>query len=221
MIKSTFNNLSAEKQQTIISAFLKEFTINKYDDASISKVLKSLGIAKGSFYQYFENKLSLYQYLIQTCGIKKMEYIQHVKRENYEDFWAYWRALYQEGYKLDKDHPEMSNFMFAFYDSMNTPSLKEMFIQMREGGIAGLSAMIKVEVDNGAFRKDVSIEFMAHTLLTTSNGLFDAIRAKNSTEFERHMTEGLPIFADGFDTQYTELMENNITILSQAFNANT
>ncbi|NOQ72935.1 MAG: TetR family transcriptional regulator [Crocinitomix sp.] len=221
MVKDTFNNLPEAKRSAISSAFLKEFTVNKYDDASISKVLKTLNIAKGSFYQYFDNKLSLYQYLIQICGLKKMEYIQHIKREDYEDFWSFWRALYQEGFKLDKDHPKMSNFMITFHDMMNTPTLKEMYHTMRTNGLAGLGAMIQSEVDSGAFRKDVSVEFMAHTLLTTSNGLFDAVRTKNHVEFEQHLTEGRPIFTDGFDQYYTELMENNITLLSQAFNSNS
>ncbi|MFT5824108.1 MAG: AcrR family transcriptional regulator [Crocinitomix sp.] len=221
MVKDTFNNLPKEKQIAISSAFLKEFSIKNYDDASISKVLKELKIAKGSFYQYFENKMSLYQYLIQLCGLKKMEYIQHVKRESYDSFWSFWRALYQEGFKFDKDHPEMSNFMFTLYDMIHSPALKEMYLTMRNGALVGLGAMLQLEVDSGAFCKDISVEFMAQTLLTTSNGLFDAVRTKNNAQFEQHLAEGRPIFADGFDLYYTELMENNITLLSKAFNANS
>lgn len=221
MVKITFKNLQKKRQDAISSAFLKEFTLNKYDDASISKVLKSLKIAKGSFYQYFGNKLSLYQYLIQICGIKKMEYIQHVKRESYSDFWQYWRGLYEEGFKLDKDHPVMSNFLFTFHSMMNTPSLKEMYTTMRKSGLTALGEMIQAEVDSGAFSKDISVEFMAHTLLTTSNGLIEAVRTKNSVQFEQNLAEGLSIFTDGLDQYYSELMENNIILLSKAFNANS
>ncbi len=32
--------------------------------ASLSRIVKNLSVAKGSFYRYFENKLDLYKYLI-------------------------------------------------------------------------------------------------------------------------------------------------------------
>ena len=63
----TFINLSPERQKEIIENSLKEFALNEYQTASISNIVTDLGIAKGSFYRYFESKKDLYFYLIDYC----------------------------------------------------------------------------------------------------------------------------------------------------------
>ncbi len=54
MPKETFNKLSQDKKDRITQGFLKEFYNKPYEEASITAVVKELGIAKGSVYQYFE-----------------------------------------------------------------------------------------------------------------------------------------------------------------------
>ena len=67
MPKETFFNLPEAKRQRIIDLALAEFAEKDYDTASISRIVSQAGIAKGSFYQYFENKEDLYTYLL-TLG---------------------------------------------------------------------------------------------------------------------------------------------------------
>lgn len=59
MIKQTFHNLSAEKKKRIINAIIKEVEQKSYDDISINQIVKNAGISRGSFYQYFDDKLDL------------------------------------------------------------------------------------------------------------------------------------------------------------------
>jgi TetR/AcrR family transcriptional regulator len=65
MPKPTFFNLTDDKRQRLIDLAIEEFAENDYDLASISKIVAQAGIAKGSFYQYFEDKKDLYQYLLE------------------------------------------------------------------------------------------------------------------------------------------------------------
>ncbi|NLJ67608.1 MAG: TetR/AcrR family transcriptional regulator, partial [Clostridiales bacterium] len=62
MPKATFFNLPNDKRSLIISATMKEFSNANYDAASINQICKNSNIAKGSFYQYFTDKLDLYVY---------------------------------------------------------------------------------------------------------------------------------------------------------------
>jgi len=64
MPRQTFFNLPEEKCQLIIDLAIDEFADYSYKEASISRIVKNAGIAKGSFYQYFEDKKDLYLYLI-------------------------------------------------------------------------------------------------------------------------------------------------------------
>ena len=64
MPTDTWWNLDQHKRDEILAAALTEFAAHHYDDASISALVKRVGIAKGSIYQYFGDKQDLYDYLL-------------------------------------------------------------------------------------------------------------------------------------------------------------
>ncbi|MFS0823971.1 TetR/AcrR family transcriptional regulator [Bacillus sp. 1P02SD] len=64
MPKLTFFNLPEDKKQTLIVAAKKEFSSAPLFDASISNIIKSAGISRGSFYQYFEDKEDAFFFLL-------------------------------------------------------------------------------------------------------------------------------------------------------------
>ncbi len=64
MPKLTFFNLPEDKKQTLLEAAKKEFSSAPLFDASISNIIKSAGISRGSFYQYFEDKEDAFFYLL-------------------------------------------------------------------------------------------------------------------------------------------------------------
>lgn len=66
MIKSTFRNLPKEKQDRIINAIINEFSSSDTDKVSINRIVKSAGISRGSFYQYFDDKVDLIEVLIKV-----------------------------------------------------------------------------------------------------------------------------------------------------------
>jgi|GEM_PF-2280302 len=62
--EKTFERLPSDKRRRFLSEAYKEFSLHSYESASITHLVKNLGIAKGSVYQYFKDKQSLYLYLI-------------------------------------------------------------------------------------------------------------------------------------------------------------
>ena len=71
MPKQTFFNLPVDKRERIIGCAISEFAGHGYKQASISRMVEAAGIAKGSFYQYFEDKDDLYTYIIQTQIVQR------------------------------------------------------------------------------------------------------------------------------------------------------
>lgn len=55
MAKSTFNNLDKRKKKEIFKSLKKYFETEDLENISISGIVRRLGIARGSFYQYFED----------------------------------------------------------------------------------------------------------------------------------------------------------------------
>lgn len=64
MPKQTFFNLPEDKRQTLINAAEKEFSRVPLFQASISNIVKSACIPRGSFYQYFEDKEDAFFYIL-------------------------------------------------------------------------------------------------------------------------------------------------------------
>ena len=64
MPKPTFENLPDAKRELIIQLAAEEFAAHAYRQASLSRIVARAGIAKGSVYQYFDNKLDLYRWLM-------------------------------------------------------------------------------------------------------------------------------------------------------------
>lgn len=64
MPTDTFKNLSQEKKQKILKSAQKEFARVPFAETSIKNIVEDAGIARGSFYQYFESKEDLLEYII-------------------------------------------------------------------------------------------------------------------------------------------------------------
>jgi AcrR family transcriptional regulator len=62
--KDTFFNLSEEKQENVIRAAVSEFLKYGFEKGNIGNIAKSAGVAKGSMYQYYENKKELFIYSV-------------------------------------------------------------------------------------------------------------------------------------------------------------
>lgn len=64
MPTKTFFNLPEEKRERLLAAAGAEFTRQPYGDVSINRIIRGADIPRGSFYQYFEDKLDLFRYLL-------------------------------------------------------------------------------------------------------------------------------------------------------------
>ncbi len=66
MIKSTFYNLPDAKRQRVIDAIVVEFSNTEDEKVSINRIIKRANISRGSFYQYFDDKVDLVEVLLKS-----------------------------------------------------------------------------------------------------------------------------------------------------------
>lgn len=106
MPKETFFNLPEEKQNLICEAALEEFATHPFRHASVNRIVRRAGIAKGSFYQYFEDKTDLFRYLLQKAGEVKMRYLAPaLQSAAHGDFFTLLHDLYLHGLQMAVEHP--------------------------------------------------------------------------------------------------------------------
>ena len=74
MPKETFLKLPEEKKEKIILAAKKEFARVSLEKVSIKNIVEDAEIARGSFYQYFENKEDL-------LGIILSEHVEEMNKK--------------------------------------------------------------------------------------------------------------------------------------------
>lgn len=66
MPKETFFNLKEEKKNKINNVLKDEFSTKLFKDVNVKTIVEKLGIARGSFYQYFEDLEDSYFYILEN-----------------------------------------------------------------------------------------------------------------------------------------------------------
>ncbi len=213
MPSATFEKLTARKRTTFIAAFLEEFASKTYEEASISTVVKQLGIAKGSVYQYFEHKMDLFLYLKQHAEQQKMQHANQVLRANYPDFWAYLRVLYEQGIDFDRAYPLETRFLYNLQQQSST-LLRPMVEEWQERGVAIYTQMMKEEMEQGYFRTDLTPKALAHFILAVSEGISKRLITRIEAH-EKQQQGGLLNQAD--QTHLMQMIDEQILLLRAAF----
>ncbi len=85
MPTEVFFRLTPVKQQHIIDAIKEEITRAPFEDFSIYNVVRSCGISRGSFYQYFANKEDIMIYLLSAYNKSVLERFKQSLKENNGD----------------------------------------------------------------------------------------------------------------------------------------
>ena len=144
-MKELFLKLDDEKQKRIVEAGIEEFSRKLFADASINQIIKNAGIARGSFYLYFEDKLDFYCYLLDTIFENRtLAFVIELFQTKQLDFLGFFREVFKFNLELlNKD--EHKQFFRNMYLGIN----KEVKIyfdskrqKVRDGLIQGASHMI-------------------------------------------------------------------------------
>jgi len=109
MPTETYHNLPEEKRLQIEKAAIAEFGANPLQSASINAIVSEAGIAKGSFYQYFENIDDLHAHILTIVSKKKIEVINSLPLDSASlDTFRYLRRVLQAAVEFQIKHPELA-----------------------------------------------------------------------------------------------------------------
>lgn len=158
MPKQTFFNLPDAKRAMIIDTSLEEFAFNTYDKASLSKIVATTGIAKGSMYQYFDDKEELYVYLIRYVSEKKLSFINANLSLTQDDFFLIYKEVILAAARFDINHPLYSSFLYNVGKDTHNPAISK---QIMASSVSFIEQMLQKAYTQGQIRKDVNIKLAA------------------------------------------------------------
>lgn len=215
MPKETFHNLDAVKRERFIQEALKEFCLHDYQQASLSQIVKRLSIAKGSVYQYFENKADLYLYLYQLVQQKKAEYVQGRPMRPDEDFFDWIEELWVEGLRFDAENPLFTGFLFnVMYEKDEVA--KHLMEENQARAKAYFGPLFRQFQESGLLRKDVDVDFMVHFFTQSAEGLARYTMRFHEHDIRERVKEGRPFISSnreeimGLVKQLTRLLRTGM-----------
>lgn len=192
MPNQTFFNLPDKKRQLITELAIAEFASYDYDTASISNVVKQAKIAKGSFYQYFEDKKDLYLYLVNLAHQQKIDFLQQARPPKPEiGFFAYLRWLFRESAQFDLSHPALSQIINrAVYG--NVPFRDEVLKQIQSASLLYVYRLVEQGVSQGDIDSGIDPDLATFVVNTLADGLRYFIPQRLGLNPEQLTSEGAP-----------------------------
>lgn len=162
MPKDTFHNLSEDKKRKIFDAAVQEFSSRRFSEASINQIVKTAGIPRGSFYQYFHGKEDLFLYMFEEILREKREVIRSTESldPEAEVFEACIQSV-KASYEWARVKPEYSRIsMLMEIDN------SEFITKLRTDSAQGLIAMIERDKERGRIKPDIDSELVADMIYT-------------------------------------------------------
>jgi len=174
MPKDTFLNLSEKKRNLIENVALNEFAEHGFDNASINRIVEKADIAKGSFYQYFEDKGDLYKHILTRIGEEKLAYITPALQNPADlDFFSLLEEIYRSGLAFAKDHPKKGKVAFEIYKNQTNPLFKEIYQEAMSGGKLFYESLLDQAISKGTVDPQLEKGFVIHMLIHLQVASFD------------------------------------------------
>lgn len=203
--KQTFFNLDEKKRNRIVECAIDEFADTNFDNAKLSNIIKNAQIARGSFYQYFEDKKDLYLYIMDIVKDRKLAYMHPIFSDPQDmSFLELFREMYIVGIKFALDNPKlvkmMAHLLTTKGDIYNDVMKNNLYI-----AIDMYSAFIERDKEKGIIKKDIDTLTFAQlvvdmTINVTVNELDDVNKEFNYEKMLERITQIMNIFEFGVKT---------------------
>lgn len=195
MPTNTFENLPEEKRQRIIDACFKEFALHCYEQASVSRIVKELGIAKGSIFQYFGSKKELYRFLINYAGQKKLEVSKEMLETEIVDFFEWYKKVYFFGIQFDIQYPLYSGFLYNVVRERNYKDVEAFYVDSKTQVFQFIESKLIEQQEKGKIRDDINIKTLAFIFYQVHTGVFDYLSMLYGVDFRENIKQGKPLFS--------------------------
>lgn len=197
MPKDTFFNLPIEKQNKIIETAIDEFAAYSYDNASINNIIDTCGIAKGSFYQYFENKKDLYKYIIKKAVQRKLDYLSPTfKNPGQHDFFTMLRKMYIAGLEFAKDNPKLLAVGNKFLADKENPIYKETLKENIPYSYELFEIFLKRAIERKEVRDDIDTKFVSYMISSLNLTMVEYYTEHIQKELDFKILETVDILLD-------------------------
>lgn len=169
MPKPTFFKLPEDKRQRVLTAAIDEFASVPFEAASVNRIVRGAGIAKGSFYQYFDDLVDLYRHLIFVVGAEgKLAALRASPPPSGTGLFDQLAHTAHVSLRWAMSEPRLSAASRSLrYPAGPDSPLRSLQEEGRAAALASFTAMIEQGIRSGAVRSDVDVPAAATMLLVS------------------------------------------------------
>ena len=200
MIKKTFYNLPYEKRKRITDAVIKEFMERPNEKVSINRIIKTAEISRGSFYQYFDDKVDLIEIITKTMFEESSNKAKEILKLSCGDLFVMYIKMfdYFGDYSSQKQTMKiMRNLVDSFKanDDLVSEYLKNRF----NIALSNNEIYLMVDRQNLKFQDNESVKCLIEILTQVlKNAIFDVfVAGSDREEVRKRLIKKIDIIKQG------------------------
>lgn len=176
MPKPTWTNLPADKRERIVDAAMVEFGSRGFSAGSLNVVAREAGIAKGSLFQYFEDKRDLFATVCEAASTKIAQATIGVVDTD-QPFFDILRSTVVQWLAFFRADPVQQRMAFATANEIDVDARVAVRRVANDFYAAALRPVIDAAVAAGELRADVDPDLVLSMIVLT-------LRHLNSSPFD-------------------------------------
>ena len=183
-----------KRRQELLDAATTVFARKGYWKASISDIIETAGVARGSFYRYFQSKQQIFVAIVDQFREEEKLLVQQLDKLSISPQEHDFQKEVRMGIRawLEFYHRNLNAAKIVVQDAnMIDPAAARKREDLRWSVRAALARMILSRQESGLYHRRISPDMAAHFLL----GMFDELAANC---LEKAKKADLPLLADQF-----------------------
>jgi AcrR family transcriptional regulator len=164
--RETWWNLSPAKRERVLEAALREFGQRGFSAGSLNAVAREAGIAKGSIFQYFEDKLDLYTTICEQIGQEARDAtLDGIEPEADRPFFDVVRDLVANWLTYFRANPLVRDIGLAVKHEMDPSARAAVWSTINSRYVDSLGPLAKRAASRGELRTDADPDQLVTMLI--------------------------------------------------------
>ncbi|MFK7922319.1 MAG: TetR/AcrR family transcriptional regulator [Bacteroidia bacterium] len=190
MHTSTFERLKAARKAEILKVSLTEFALHDYESASVSRIVKRLGISSnGTFFRYFKTKRDLYFWLMQEATNQRLEYLQAAV-SNIESLSGFLEEQFYQKVDFDLKYPLYGQFLNNSLQELHSSELGNLKLITLQRFVDLNERLLAPFLKLGQLKSDLTLRTIAFAIVQHQNAFLDYIAMAYKLDISVSLRQG-------------------------------
>ena len=191
MARPRFANLDLDTRYRILETAAEQFAARGFEGVSLNQLIDRLGMSKGSFYYYFDDKGDLFTTVADLAWAIVLPVEQlDLEALHTDNYWSSLEALMQEARSRVRANPWLVGFTRLMYDPPDIAGVRESLAEKFDRARQWQAELIRRGQALGAVRDDLPVELL-QALLVGADEAGDRWFVTNWDDLGEHEIERL------------------------------